>query len=294
MPGFSDHPEGMYEQLQEMFNLFDADGSGTISLDEMFEELRSVGLTDPQQKTRLRRHFEFMDKDSSGEVDFQEFAAATLGGSESTYTNYRDEKDSDQFGVDLYMLLSKFRRTQLLRELDVLNKKGATKESFATMEKLRVVSMFTINMGGVCRDKTPRIKAKTRNRKRNNQVPYHMRKFESDLPTVSSPRQSQSAAYTSQRPSRSYQPMKRQERNTLRVKWVVRDSNKVSFNPSGYLEKHNTVGRALPTMASQHVAAPPSGQHSDSASALDLPSIQKRRKARLRKQGSSPLTLACA
>jgi hypothetical protein len=55
----------------------------------------------------------------------------------------------------------------LLQELDTLNSKDATKESFAHMEKLRVVSMFTINMGGVCPDKAPTRKKK-RSRKPND------------------------------------------------------------------------------------------------------------------------------
>ena len=54
----------------------------------------------------------------------------------------------------------------MLNKIDELNKKGDTKSSFAQMEKLRLVSMFTINMGGVCPSKIPVIKQTRRVRQK--------------------------------------------------------------------------------------------------------------------------------
>ena len=62
-------------------------------------------------QARLERHFEFMDKDNSGEVTFDEFVKSTLGTCRiNNFETLRDELDADQFGTDLYLLLSRFRR----------------------------------------------------------------------------------------------------------------------------------------------------------------------------------------
>jgi Ca2+-binding EF-hand superfamily protein len=88
------------EMLKTMFDLFDDDSSGTITIEELRKLLQGVNCG--VQKRRLERHFEFMDKDKSGEITFNEFVKATLGTAHpGAYTNYRDEKDGDAFGTDL-------------------------------------------------------------------------------------------------------------------------------------------------------------------------------------------------
>lgn len=91
-----------------------------------------------------------MDKDHSGEVTFEEFVKATIGtAKEDAFDCYRDEKDSDQFGTDLYLLLSRFRRAQLLKNFDDANKKGDTMSSYNNMLQLHQNSFFTVSMGGI-------------------------------------------------------------------------------------------------------------------------------------------------
>eukprot|EP00664_Eupelagonemidae_sp_cell27_P001846 gene1846-8600_t len=60
------------EQLKEAFNLFDADGSGVIDVDEMSLAMKGLGME--TSKEELEKMIKAMDKDGSGGVDYDEFA----------------------------------------------------------------------------------------------------------------------------------------------------------------------------------------------------------------------------
>eukprot|EP01062_Namystynia_karyoxenos_P044885 TRINITY_DN3318_c0_g1_i1.p1 TRINITY_DN3318_c0_g1~~TRINITY_DN3318_c0_g1_i1.p1 ORF type:complete len:205 (+),score=76.72 TRINITY_DN3318_c0_g1_i1:79-615(+) len=62
------------EQLQEfrlVFNLFDSDSSGAISATELGTVMKSVGLKPTERE--LAQMIQDVDKDGSGEIEFEEF-----------------------------------------------------------------------------------------------------------------------------------------------------------------------------------------------------------------------------
>ena len=58
-------------KLWEVFQVFDADGSGAISSEELGQVMRSLGQS--PNETELRDMIEEVDLDSSGSIDFEEF-----------------------------------------------------------------------------------------------------------------------------------------------------------------------------------------------------------------------------
>lgn len=69
------------------------------------------------------------------------------------------------------MLLARFRRKKILRDLTESNRKGETMNSFAAIERLFANDMFTLNMGGVNKKMiaTPRRKRHQVKSKRHQQ-----------------------------------------------------------------------------------------------------------------------------
>jgi Ca2+-binding EF-hand superfamily protein len=70
----SSHPglsENEIEELRQAFDLFDTDGSGTIDPKELRAAMRSLGLESKNQT--VYQIIQDIDKDSKGEIDFDEF-----------------------------------------------------------------------------------------------------------------------------------------------------------------------------------------------------------------------------
>ncbi|MEM7590001.1 MAG: EF-hand domain-containing protein [Cyanobacteria bacterium P01_A01_bin.83] len=64
------------ESLWKAFSVFDADGSGTISVKELATIMNSLGQqTSPQE---LRELIKEVDVDRSGSIDFEEFKALMI------------------------------------------------------------------------------------------------------------------------------------------------------------------------------------------------------------------------
>lgn len=61
------------EKLWEAFKMFDADGSGAISGEELGQVMRSLGQSPTD--TELRDMIKEVDVDLSGSIDFEEFKA---------------------------------------------------------------------------------------------------------------------------------------------------------------------------------------------------------------------------
>ena len=59
------------EELQQLFKDFDADGSGTVSVDELDSVARQVGVDIPREE--LLRLVQQVDEDNSGELGLNEF-----------------------------------------------------------------------------------------------------------------------------------------------------------------------------------------------------------------------------
>merc|ERR1712086_245350 len=60
------------EQMEEAFDLFDIDGSGTIDAKELGTAMRALGL-DSRDPDEVRKMIEDIDKDGSGTIDHDEF-----------------------------------------------------------------------------------------------------------------------------------------------------------------------------------------------------------------------------
>ena len=61
------------EEIKEIFNLFDADGSGHISHNEMATVMRAMGLT--PSKAQLKEIIKQIDTNNDGSIQWNEFLA---------------------------------------------------------------------------------------------------------------------------------------------------------------------------------------------------------------------------
>eukprot|EP00755_Sulcionema_specki_P036086 Sspe_Gene.2512::Locus_835_Transcript_1_1_Confidence_1.000_Length_693::g.2512::m.2512/K16465/CETN1; centrin-1 len=65
------------EQIKEAFNLFDADGSGSIDASEMKLVLKGLGFTDITEG-EIKAMIQTIDTDRSGSVEYKEFEEMVL------------------------------------------------------------------------------------------------------------------------------------------------------------------------------------------------------------------------
>eukprot|EP01051_Picozoa_sp_SAG22_P005488 SAG22_NODE_327_length_12278_cov_10.550209_9_plen_169_part_00 len=121
------------EVLQEVFTTFDADGGGSIDVDEMHEAMKSLGSE--TSKKDIKVLMDEIDEDGNGEVDFDEFVAMMkkkMAGEMDDAAGYEAFKmfDSTKTGLlelaDLRHVLEKMGEKatdeeleQLIKELDV-------------------------------------------------------------------------------------------------------------------------------------------------------------------------------
>lgn len=69
--------EEQVEEVREAFNLFDTDGSGEISVDELKAAMKALNVT--VSRDELKRMVAEADADGSGEIDFEEFLQMMAG-----------------------------------------------------------------------------------------------------------------------------------------------------------------------------------------------------------------------
>ena len=112
-------------KLWEAFKVFDADGNGGISTEELGEVMRSLGQS--PSKTELRDMIKAVDVDLSGTIDFEEFKTlmvSTQGDRKSRLKlafSVFDENDSGQITTnELHNVMSQFGLTD--KELDEMIK----------------------------------------------------------------------------------------------------------------------------------------------------------------------------
>ncbi|XP_071160618.1 calmodulin-like isoform X3 [Mytilus edulis] len=63
--------EEQKKEIKELFDLFDVDKSGTVSLDELAKIVRGLGSNPTEAE--LKEMFAEVDKDGSGNIDIDEF-----------------------------------------------------------------------------------------------------------------------------------------------------------------------------------------------------------------------------
>lgn len=68
--------ENEIKNLRQQFHVIDEDGNGTISVSELAEAMRKIGLQPSNQEVSALLHT--MDADGNGKIDYTEFIAATM------------------------------------------------------------------------------------------------------------------------------------------------------------------------------------------------------------------------
>jgi len=71
--------------VAEIFRRCDTDGNGTLSFKEYFTDRCAQNNKFESQKKMLKREFDLMDKDSNGELDFEEMTAFFMEGVKKRY-----------------------------------------------------------------------------------------------------------------------------------------------------------------------------------------------------------------
>lgn len=64
-------PEEKRQEYKEAFDMFDKDGSGHISVDEIYRVMKNMGMD--MTKDEIKSMIADLDEDGSGEIDFEEF-----------------------------------------------------------------------------------------------------------------------------------------------------------------------------------------------------------------------------
>lgn len=64
-------PKEKLDEYKEAFDMFDKDGSGSISVDEIFSIMKNFG--NPLTKAEIKKMISELDTDGTGDLDFEEF-----------------------------------------------------------------------------------------------------------------------------------------------------------------------------------------------------------------------------
>ena len=141
---------GVRAELLRMFDMFDEDGGGAIDPEEMYRIFDEAGLLrDPSQCQRLRKHFQYMDSDGNGIVDFSEFEQATIGAHNQSFKTLQEEEEAAANSNDLFLLMTELRRQRLVEQAQKergVGGVGAEETAFATLCKLVELDVFALNV----------------------------------------------------------------------------------------------------------------------------------------------------
>ena len=83
-----DIPEDKIAEYKEAFDMFDKDGSGTISVNEIVKIMKNFGY--PIKKSEAQKMVQDIDDNSDGEIDFEEFVTLM-----EKQTNTVEESDEE-------------------------------------------------------------------------------------------------------------------------------------------------------------------------------------------------------
>ena len=83
-----DIPEDKIAEYKEAFDMFDKDGGGTISCNEIVKIMKNFGY--PIKKSEAQKMISEIDDNGDGEIDFEEFVTLM-----ERQTNYVEESEED-------------------------------------------------------------------------------------------------------------------------------------------------------------------------------------------------------
>ena len=112
-PGIS---EDEIEEMREAFNLFDTDGNGTIDPKELKEAMQSLGFEAKNQN--IYQMISDIDKDGTGDIDFEEFLDLMTAGISSSDSKEDVKKVFNLFDDDKtgYISLQNLKRVEKILE----------------------------------------------------------------------------------------------------------------------------------------------------------------------------------
>ncbi|XAR68396.1 hypothetical protein NMG60_11003497 [Bertholletia excelsa] len=89
------------DQVRKVFNKFDADGSGTISLTELIDVLKALGSYTSDDE--VKRMMEEIDTDHDGLINWEEFSISA----EEAFDLYDQDKDGNISSTELHQILNR-------------------------------------------------------------------------------------------------------------------------------------------------------------------------------------------
>jgi len=137
--------EEQIAEFKEAFRLFDRDGNGNITIQELETVMRSLGQT--PSKEELDVMIKEVDSDGNGEIDFNEFLDMMASKMTSTEDEIRQcfqvfDKNQDAFidAGELQQVMETLNEKLTQKELDAmireLDPEGTGKVSFAAFERM--------------------------------------------------------------------------------------------------------------------------------------------------------------
>jgi Ca2+-binding EF-hand superfamily protein len=120
-------------EIKELFDQFDTDGNGTISVQEMRTALGGMGMNDNQTINQIWAE---VDKDRSGYIDLDEFITMLIGANQDTDSREDIRKVYSMFvGEDGGRVNSKIQLQHLRRIAKELNEQMSDEELMDLIQK---------------------------------------------------------------------------------------------------------------------------------------------------------------
>ena len=122
----------LVDEITKAFSAFDVDGNGTISLPEMEEVLKSLGMFESSWTTKVM--FEQVDQDGSGEIEFDEFVELY-----KQFSNMNNSGTSNSTQTSIQKSDSKPKKWATIDTTDKMQKTPVSKSNLVPINKKEFV-----------------------------------------------------------------------------------------------------------------------------------------------------------